>query len=75
LRSYLTALVFRGDVDVKVLSRQIAVTGEVARVELEVVLVHGGLSGAVEGEVGARTVRLDLAREDDEWRVVASEAE
>ena len=50
-------------------------TGEVARVELEVVLVHGGLSGAVEGEVGARTVRLDLAREDDEWRVVASEAE
>lgn len=75
LRSYLRALVFRGDVDVKILSQQIAVTGEVAQVELEVVLVRGGLSGAVEGDVGARTVRLDLAREDDEWMVVGSEAD
>ncbi len=75
LRSYLTALLFRGDVDVKILTHQIAVTGETARVEMEVVLVRGGLSGAVDGDVGARTVRLALAREDDEWKVTGSEVD
>jgi len=75
LRSYLTALLFRGGVDVKVLSHQIAVTGETARVEMELVLVRGGLGGAMEGDVGARTVRLDLAREDGDWKVTGSEVD
>jgi hypothetical protein len=75
LRSYLTGLLFRGGVDVKVLSQQIAVSGEAARVELEVVLVRGGLRGAAEGDVGARTVRVDLAREDDEWMVTGSQVD
>lgn len=75
LRTYLTALLFRGGVNVSVLNHQIEINGETARVEMKVVLVRGGLSGAAEGDVGARTVVLDLAREDGDWMVVGSQVD
>lgn len=75
LRSYLTALLFRGGVNVSVLNHQIEINGETARVEMKVVLVRGGLRGAAEGDVGARTVVLDLAREDGDWMVVGSQVD
>lgn len=75
LRSYMTALLFRGGVDVSVLNQQIEINGETARVEMKVVLVRGGLSGAAEGDVGARTVFIDLAREDGDWMVIGSQVD
>jgi SnoaL-like domain len=75
LRSYLTALLFRGGIDVKMLKQTITVTGDTARADVEVVLVRGGVRGAAQGDIGARSVHLDLAREDGEWKVTASQAD
>jgi hypothetical protein len=75
LRSYLTALLFRGGVDVKLLKQSVTVTGDSARADVDVVLVRGGLRGAAQGDIGARTVHIDLAREDGEWKVIGSQAD
>jgi hypothetical protein len=75
LRSYLTALLFRGGVDVKMLKQTVTVTGETARADVELVLVRGGLRGAAQGDIGARSVHVDLAREDGDWKVIGSQAD
>ncbi|HTE49306.1 MAG TPA: hypothetical protein VK698_00425 [Kofleriaceae bacterium] len=75
LRSYLTGLVLGGGIDVKVLSQQVAVAGDSATADLEVVVVRGGLRGAAEGDVGARTVHVELAREDGDWKVTRGQVD
>jgi hypothetical protein len=75
LRQYLTGMVLGGGIDVKVLTQQVSVAGDTAQAELDVVLVRGGLRGAVTGDAGARTVRVDLAREDGDWKVTGSEVD
>ena len=75
LRQYLTGMVLGGGIDVKVLTQQVSVDGDVARAELDVVLVRGGLRGAAMGDAGARTVRVDLAREDGDWKVTGGEVD
>jgi hypothetical protein len=73
LRSYLTALLFRGGVEVKVLSRTITLEDESrAILEATVVLVRGGFRGVAEGDVGARQLELHLEREGGDWKVVSS---
>lgn len=75
LRQYMTGMVMGGGIDVKVLTQQVAIEGDTARAELDVVLVRGGLRGAVSGDAGARTVQVDLAREDGDWKVTGSEVD
>jgi SnoaL-like domain len=75
LRSYLTALLFRGGIDVKMLKQTVTVTGDTARADVEVVLIRGGVRGAAQGDIGARSVHVDLAREDGDWKVIGSQAD
>ena len=76
LRSYLTALLFRGGVDIEELSREVTLHDDrTATVALSLLLVRGGLRGMAEGKAGARDVELHLELEDGDWKVVSSRHE
>ena len=75
LRQYLTGMVLGGGVDVKVLTQQVSVEGDAAIAELDVVLVRGGLRGAATGDAGTRTVRVELAREDGDWKFTGGQVD
>jgi hypothetical protein len=69
LRAYLTGALLGGGVTVQVVSQRITVGDQNATVQLEVILARGGLGGALRGDVGVRTLQLDLGHEDGEWKV------
>jgi hypothetical protein len=76
LRQLLTALLFRGGLEVQIVSRDVVLEDERAgTVDLTVILVRGGLRGMSEGDAGARDIHLRVELEDGDWKVVSSRHE
>lgn len=75
LRSYLTGALLGGGIDVRVVTQRIDLVEPTAAIQMDVILSRGGIRGATQGDVGVRTIHIDLAREDDEWKVIGAQVD
>jgi len=74
LKRFLTFRVLRGGgLDVRLLTQDITVAGDIATAELTAVMAQGGLAGAAQGNAAAKTVTLSFSREDGEWLIGSSD--
>ena len=74
LRRYLTVLMMRrADIGITILDQNVQVHSQTSlTIAVTAVLTRGGVTGAVEGNLRAKEIILDVEVDDGEWKIVSS---